>query len=225
MSHSAFGSASALFRRVGKLGAALSIGALLSVGVGPAVAQQTPTQSYDVELLIFRNLSGRETPEGWGVEAAGSGQRLAIPDDEPTPFGATEAPPPTTAPTTFPALPAAKMKLTAIEETMRRSRAYQPLAHVGWTQPGYARNSAKYLSVNSLVSSASGVQGQIALSRGRYLHLTLDLVYDAAATAGESPQRYVLRQTRRMRSNERHYIDSPKFGVIAVITPSGGDGG
>ncbi len=33
--------------------------------------------------------------------------------------------------------------------------------------------------------------------------------------------RYVLRQTRRMRSNERHYIDSPKFGVIAIITPSG----
>jgi len=48
----------------------------------------------------------------------------------------------------------------------------------------------------------------------------LDLVYDAAALPGEAPQRFVLRQTRRMRSNERHYIDSPKFGVIAVITPS-----
>jgi hypothetical protein len=70
------------------------------------------------------------------------------------------------------------------------------------------------------VPAASGLQGQIALSRGRYLHLTLDLVYDAQ---GETPQRYVLRQTRRMRSTERHYIDSPKFGVIAVITPSSND--
>jgi hypothetical protein len=69
--------------------------------------------------------------------------------------------------------------------------------------------------VSSLVPAASGLQGQIALSRGRYLHLTLDLVYDS-----QGEQRYVLRQTRRMRSNERHYIDSPKFGVIAVITPS-----
>ena len=214
MIHSAWFSRPALRPR--KFGAALLIAALLSVG--SAAAQQAPSvQSYDVELLIFRNLSGRDTPENWGVEAAGSGQRLAIPDDE----GIAEAPAPTAPTATFPALPAAKMKLTAIEDTMRRSRAYQPLAHVGWTQPGFGRNSAKYLSLNSLVSNASGVQGQIALSRGRYLHLTLDLVYDTSATAGEAPQRFVLRQTRRMRSNERHYIDSPKFGVIAVITPSG----
>lgn len=188
------------------------------MSVGSAVAQQAaPLQSYDVELLIFRNLSGRDTPESWGVEA-GSTQQLAIPDDETEPVA-----PPTTAaaPTaSFPSLPAAKMKLTAIEDTMRRSRGYQPVAHVGWTQPGYARNAARYLSVNTLVPATSGLQGQIALTRGRYLHLTLDLVMDGAATGEGS--RYVLRQTRRMRSNERHYIDSPKFGVIAVITPSSG---
>jgi hypothetical protein len=67
------------------------------------------------------------------------------------------------------------------------------------------------------VPAGSGLLGQVALSRGRYLHLTLDLVLDSTATEG---QRYVLRQTRRMRSNERHYIDSPKFGVIAVVTPT-----
>jgi hypothetical protein len=215
MTHSAFWSR--------KLGIGLVAAALLSVG--PAVAQQAaPTQpglqSYDVELLIFRNLSGKETPESWGVESTSdAAQKIAIPDDE---TGA-ETPAPTAPTVTFPALAASKMKLTAIEETMRRGRTYQPLAHIGWTQPGFARNAAKYLSVSSLVPGASGLQGQIALTRGRYLHLTLDLVYDAQ---GESPQRYVLRQTRRMRSTERHYIDSPKFGVIAVITPTAsGDAG
>jgi hypothetical protein len=58
----------------------------------------------------------------------------------------------------------------------------------------------------------------VALARGRYLHLTLDLALQPAG----SSERYILRQTRRMRSTERHYIDHPKFGVIAVITPSGG---
>jgi hypothetical protein len=208
MTHSAFWSR--------KLGIGLLAAALLSVG--SAVAQQAaPTQpglqSYDVELLIFRNLSGKETPESWGVEASSAAQRMAIPDDE----GTTETPVAAAPTVTFPALPASKMKLTAIEETMRRSRAYQPIAHIGWTQPGFARNSAKYLSVSSLVPASSGLQGQIALSRGRYLHLTLDLVLDSQA---EASQRYVLRQTRRMRSNERHYIDSPKLGVIAVITPT-----
>lgn len=211
MTHSAFWSR--------KLGIGLLASALLSVG--SAVAQQaapaqTGLQSYDVELLIFRNLSGKESAENWGVEAATADQKIAIPDDE---TGAAELPAAPIAQTvTFPALPAAKMKLTALEETIRRSRAYQPIAHIGWTQPGFARNAAKYLSVSSLVPGASGLQGQIALSRGRYLHLTLDLVYESQ---GELPERYLLRQTRRMRSNERHYIDSPKFGVIAVITPSG----
>lgn len=217
MIHSAFRSRLAPRRR--KLGVALLAAALLSVGSAGA-QQATPTaglQSYDVELLIFRNLAGRETQESWGVEATDAKQGLAIPDEE---SGAAEAPAPTAPTATFPSLPASKMKLTALEEAMRRGRAYQPIAHIGWTQPGYARNAAKYLSVNSLVPGSSGLQGQIALSRGRYLHLTLDLVYDA--TSAETPQRYVLRQTRRMRSNERHYIDSPKFGVIAVITPSEG---
>ena len=210
MTHSAFWSR--------KLGLGLLAAALLSVG--SAVAQQAaPTQpglqSYNVELLIFRNLSGTETPEHWGAEASDTEeQALAIPDEE---SGAIETPAPTAPTVSFPPLPAAKMKLTAIEDTMRRSRVYQPLAHIGWTQPGFARNAAKFLSVDSLVPASSGLQGQIALSRGRYLHLTLDLVLDSQ---GESPHGYVLRQTRRMRSSERHYIDSPKFGVIAVITPA-----
>lgn len=218
MSHSAFVTRPGARQR--KLGVVVLLAALMSVG--SAVAQQAaPAQSYDVELLIFRNLGERETPENWGIESAAAGKRLDIPDDE-------EAAPPETPAiavpaATFPALPAAKMKLTAIEDSMRRSRAYQPVAHIGWTQPGFARNSAKYLSVESLAPGSSGLQGQIALSRGRYLHLTLDLVLDSSA-AGDG-QRYVLRQTRRMRSNERHYIDSPKFGVIAVITPSAGNEG
>jgi hypothetical protein len=214
MSHSSFLTRFGARRR--KLGMLAVLAAFMSMG--SAVAQQAaPVQAYDVELLIFRNLAARDTPENWGTESAGAEQRLAIPDEEQA--AGSEAPSTALPTATFPPLPAAKMKLTAIEEQMRRSRGYQPVAHVGWTQPGFARNAAKYLSVSSLVPGSSGLQGQIALSRGRYLHLTLDLVLDASSS-GEG--RYVLRQTRRMRSNERHYIDSPKFGVIAVITPASG---
>ena len=149
-----------------------------------------------------------------------SGQRLAIPEDEPSPFASNEPAPTTTA--TFPALPPAKFKLTAAFDTLKRSRNYQPLAHFGWTQPGFPRDSAKYLPISTMVPAGSGLVGQVALSRGRYLHLTLDLVYDAPGAAGEPTQRFVLRQSRRMRSNERHYMDSPRFGVIAIVTPSAG---
>ncbi len=192
---------------------------VLSVATLTASAQQaTPLQSYDVELVIFRSLHPNASPEEWGLEASAAGQRLSIPDDEPSPFTASEPAPAATA--TFPALPSAKFKLTAITDTLRRSRNYQPLAHFGWTQPGYPRGDAKFLPINSMVPAAAGLLGQVALSRGRYLHLTLDLVYDAPGAAGEPTQRFVLRQSRRMRSNERHYIDSPRFGVIAIVTPS-----
>ncbi|HKU15828.1 MAG TPA: CsiV family protein [Steroidobacteraceae bacterium] len=203
-----------LFRLVALLAAALGAVTL------PASAQQSPAvlQSYDVELLIFRPLNPNASPEEWSIEAAAAGQRLAIPEDDATPFTPSEPAPETT--TSFPPLVPARFKLTAIADTLRRSRNYQPLAHFGWTQPGYPRGDAKFLTINSLVPAGSGLQGQVALSRGRYLHLTLDLVYDAPGAAGEAPQRFVLRQSRRMRSNERHYMDSPRFGVIAIVTPT-----
>jgi len=187
-----------------------------------ASAQQSTQvlQSYDVELLVFRTLNPNASPEEWSMEAAEAGQRLAIPEDEPF---SSSAPAPT-ATASFPALAPARFKLTGIYDTLRRSRNYQPLAHFGWTQPGYARNDAKLLTINSLVPAGSGIVGQVALTRGRYLHLTLDLVYDAPGAAGEPAQRFVLRQSRRMRSNERHYLDSPRFGVIAIVTPSAPSG-
>ncbi|MGH8189103.1 MAG: CsiV family protein [Steroidobacteraceae bacterium] len=188
------------------------------LALGPAAAQQaTPgLQAYDVELVIFRTLNSNATAEEWNMEGAAAGQRLAIPDEEPSPFATPAEPAPATA--TFPALPASKFKLTAVTDSLRRSRNYQPLAHFGWTQPGFPRDAAKAMSINSMVPGSSGVVGQVALWRGRYLHLTLDLVYEPRS-AEETGQRFVLRQTRRMRSNENHYLDHPRFGVIAVIRP------
>jgi hypothetical protein len=180
--------------------------------------QATGLQSYDVELIIFRHLNTSNTEETWTLESA-LGERPEIPDEDASPFEQPTSPAIPTA-QTFPALPSSKFKLTAITETLRRSRNYQPLAHIGWTQPGFARDSAPFLPLSAFVPASTGVTGQLALSRGRYLHLTLDLTYTSAGSATEAAGQYVLRQSRRMRSNERHYMDHPKFGVIAVVTPT-----
>lgn len=193
--------------------------ATLALIVGSAGAQQAAAglQSYDVEVVIFRTLSSNATPED-GAKETGAGQQLVLSDDESSATGAAvESAPVATATETFPELAAGKFKLTAITDTLRRSRNYQPLAHFGWTQPGFPRTEAHYMSIDSQAAAGGGLSGRVAVSRGRYLHLTLDLVYEPP---GEPGQRYVLRQTRRMRSNERHYIDHPKFGVIAVIMQS-----
>jgi hypothetical protein len=192
----------------------------LSMLLSPASAQQGASElpQYDVEIVIFRHLSSDATAEVWGLELS-KGEGLEIPDEDATPFDLPAPATSTPAAQSFPVLPAGRMKLTAVEDALRRSRNYRPLAHIGWTQPGFARNAATSISIDSLVPAASGISGQVALSRGRYLHLTLDLTFTPPDGSGE---RYVLRQSRRMRSNERHYIDHPKFGVIAVVTPAGG---
>lgn len=196
----------------------VSIVAVLAMIVGSAGAQTSVLTSYDVELIVFRTLSSTATPEAWRLEAGTANEHLAITDEDSQTPEVIVPPPPATAPTiTFPALPQTKYKLTAIADTLRRSRNYQPLGHIGWTQPGFPRGEPRYMSIDGLVPSSTGLSGQIALSRGRYLHLTLELTYDSPEAGGE---RMVLRQTRRMRSNERHYIDHPNFGVIAIITPT-----
>jgi len=185
--------------------------------IGSAGAQQS-LQSYDVELVVFRNVAAVGSNEVWDLEAkpavAGA---AALVDEEANGVTASAAIPEQRSLDTFPSLAASKYKLNAIEESLRRSRGYQVLAHVGWTQPGYPRTDAHYMAVDPMVASGAGLGGRIALTRGRYLHLALDMTYQSP----EDPQRFSLRQTRRMRSNERHYIDHPKFGVIAVVVPSG----
>lgn len=199
-----------------KLAKVLGIAALTLFA--SASAQQSGLQSYDVELIIFRTLAANASSEEWRVESgtATAGHLATVEEDAPD-GEQVIAPPPTAPKMTFPALAQSKFKLTAIADTLRRGRNYQPLAHFGWTQPGFPRGEARYMSVDGMVPASTGISGQIALARGRYLHLTLELTYDSPEEGG---QRMVLRQTRRMRSNERHYIDHPKFGVIAVITPS-----
>jgi hypothetical protein len=202
-------------RRFGRGRMQFALIAILGFVIGPALAQQTSgVPSYDVELVIFQHLAGGATEEVWDLEQS-IAEPLTIPDEDASPFETPPSSASAVATQTFPPLPASKFKLTAIEEQLRRSRNYRPIAHIGWTQPGYARNVAPFIPVDSIISSASGLGGRIALWRGRYLHLTLDLTL-----TGQDGQRYTLRQSRRMRSTERHYIDHPKFGVIALITPS-----
>jgi hypothetical protein len=191
---------------------------LAALVTASAAGQQSGLQSYDVELVIFRNLTGSGSPEDWASESGVVGPTSTLSDEDGVSAGAAaESAPIATATETFPALPATKFKLDGIAESLRRSRGYQPLAHFGWTQPGFPRGEAHYMNIDALANAGSGLTGRVAVARGRYLHLTLDLTLQPPG----SEERYYLRQTRRMRSTERHYIDHPKFGVIAVITPSG----
>ncbi|NJO12977.1 MAG: hypothetical protein HC872_05360 [Gammaproteobacteria bacterium] len=198
-----------------------SLWCALTLLIGSAGAQQT-LQSYDVELVVFRNMTPVTSNEVLsldsesGVPAAAAAPGLT--DEDANGASASNVIPEQRSLDTFPALASGKYRLNGAEEALRRSRNYQVLAHIGWTQPGFPRTDAHYLAVDPLVGGAAGLGGRIALTRGRYLHLALDMTFQSP----EDAQKFSLRQTRRMRSNERHYIDHPKFGVIALVVPRAG---
>lgn len=169
-----------------------------------STAQAPATPTYDVELVVFKNLGGTGTPEQ-GAAAT------ALPEAN----ADAESVDPSAAETSFPKLPPERFKLSSIYDALKRNRNYQSVAHIGWTQPAAGRDTARFVSLDAL-GLDSGLTGRAALARGRYLHLTLDM---ALQPPGETT-RYVLKQTRRMRSTEIHYIDHPRFGVVALITPA-----
>lgn len=74
------------------------------------------------------------------------------------------------------------------------------------------------------------VRGLFSVGLARYLHVDLDLYYrnpdiqpetmDWSSDPGKpSADTYQLRETRRMRSKEMHFLDHPYFGVIVYIIP------
>jgi hypothetical protein len=192
--------------------AAIALACMFSV----AIAQDS-ANLYDIELVIFRVNSPTGTPEQWTTEEGLANE--TTPDNDADESGTAAAQRSTRQANVIPLAPE-QFKLTAIEDTLRRSREYQPIAHLGWTQPGYPLNAAPGVVLADLLP-AGAVSGKVALSRGHYLHLNLDLVYQSPS----SGQHYVMRQSRRMRSNEKHFFDHPYFGVIAIVTPHNSSAG
>ncbi|MEQ1581813.1 MAG: CsiV family protein [Steroidobacteraceae bacterium] len=181
-----------------------------------ATAQTAAPIVYDVELIVFQNMQPPGTPEDWALE-----QQIALkerPVVEAEDEGPIAADPATGLDTGLERKPLAReqFKMAALAAQLGRSRSYKPIAHFGWSQVGTPLNATTPLPLGDLLP-AGNLTGSTALALGRYLHLTLDLSFQPEGSA----QSYVLRQTRRMRSKERHYIDHPAFGVIALVTAQG----
>lgn len=164
---------------------------------------------YIIELLIFENLKQATVEEQWQDEF-----------EEPT----------SKAPATLNAnwQPASALQLTNAKAAMTRSSSYRPLLHKAWRQAVSKRRRAVLLPKNMSSTSGASVSGTVIVTKGRYLHLALDLTLNTDPDTayigkdyrfGSPATRIKLQQKRRMRSKVLHYIDHPRFGVLALITP------
>ena len=88
--------------------------------------------------------------------------------------------------------------------------------------------------IHQRLPKSNTVKGIVTISLSRYLHIMTDIQYtrhivdnkveNSLGLADPSfidikPQVYQLKQTRKMRSKELHYLDNPRLGLLVYITP------
>ncbi len=188
-----------------------------------------PLPEYRVELIVFEYLSASGADEDWSADPRRDLMPYELPgttsDDD---VVEDTAKPVTTPRTTLSFSPAndGDMLLAEAYNKMRLSRDFRPMVHTAWRQPGYPRDAkAPRLDLRRVARLPGRLRGTVALSLARYLHLDIELDLDArsaaAAAGGPLGQRaeYQLRESRRMRSRQLHFIDHPRFGVLVRIDP------
>ena len=188
----------------------------------PAAAQETPAPAgaggtvYNIEIIVFRAAGALGGAETWSAEA---GARSIIAGDDSTSGSAQVG--------HFVALlPPSVWQLTELENRLRASGTYVPVAHAAWSQTASSWGTRAGFAVQRLGLNVQGLSGTVFLERGQFLHLGVSLTYampsppPGLGAAPDTP--FTLNESRRVRFYERSYFDHPAFGVIALVTPAQG---
>ena len=95
---------------------------------------------------------------------------------------------------------------------LSKDSAYRPILHVAWIQPVVEGG----LIAPVHIQSADGkLNGYLQMQQDQGLQIMVD--FELASNPGEIV--YRLTEKRHVKLNEVYYLDHPKFGVVAKISP------
>ena len=97
---------------------------------------------------------------------------------------------------------------------LARGNDYQPIMHVAWVQKV---NSDSYSRAVRIRNPERTINGFFRLQRGHLVHMVADIEY--SSDDYENAPIYRLNEKRRFKLNETHYLDHPKFGILARVSP------
>lgn len=111
-----------------------------------------------------------------------------------------------------------ELREAMVEDRLRLSRAggFRILAHAAWRQPALAPDAARRVRLAAAAGTPPELEGWARFSRGQHLQLDFELRYrpDAAAPA------QTIRLHRKLRGGATNYLDHPRLGVLARVTPA-----
>jgi hypothetical protein len=201
--------------------------ALLLVAAMPLVAH---AERYRIDLIVFLDKGGMTT-------------ELPKPFVAPDLSKALELDAAALAGSSIELVPDAAFGMPEVWNRLRYSKRYQPLVKLAFMQTDPTADRALPLHIHSgaplpmAAPPASGisailptpvtatpsmpayqtVDGTIALRLSRYLFLDADLVYTQPLPDGRLGS-HALKEVRKMKRDELHYLDSPKLGIVAKVT-------
>jgi hypothetical protein len=154
---------------------------------------------YKVELIIFRHTVPTGS-EDYNAPAEGRGFSGKL--------DAAGA-----APRIVRVLDASELQMSSAATALRAGNGTQLLAHAGWIQTatGWPRHTG--LPIEQTGISVAGLSGNLYLERGELLHFGANLRFGSAPA-------YALSELRKLRYNEKHYLDNPAFGLIVLVSPT-----
>ncbi|MBL6814846.1 MAG: hypothetical protein ISQ65_06370 [Pseudomonadales bacterium] len=106
------------------------------------------------------------------------------------------------------------LRLSDSVKRLKRDGNYEILGHLAWQQRVPQRGEPQHIYINL---NEGQLQGELAVTLGRYLHTSARLWLRPDANASEPGQYAQLAQSRRMRSATLHYFDHPLFGMLVRI--------
>lgn len=137
-------------------------------------------------------------------------------------------------------LPADSLSLQEDADRINKQNNMKVIWHRAWIEPIQEQSKAILhpIDVHLLDRLNMHLSGRIQLYRSRYLHIDTDLVMqhsevqpflieDSEALVDDQPETASnpnirageIKLTRRMRSNELHYLDHPMLGVLVKVVP------
>ena len=198
------------------LAAALALGAPPPGSAEDAAAPLTTV--YNIEMIIFRDTAAQGGPENWSTQ--GTSSRIIAGDEAGGGGGTAQIG------HFVGLLPSSAYQLTDLENRLRASGAYVPIAHVAWSQTASSWGTRAGFSLPRLGVDVEGLSGTVFLEHGQFLHLGMTLNYAMASppnglTAAPGTV-FTINESRRVKFYDRNYFDHPAYGVIALVTPAQG---
>jgi hypothetical protein len=106
------------------------------------------------------------------------------------------------------------MSLANAYAALSKDPVYKPVMHVAWLQT-IAEGALS--SPVHIQGGEGALNGFVRIQRGQTLQLMVDLEY-VPDQVGSAALIYRLNENRRIKLDEIHYLDHPKFGVVAKVS-------